>query len=243
MLLEIATTSGALTGAISGRPDQCTMALPHFSEPSLLIPLSAMFRKRRQIHADNSTPIPWPTVSTSTAQYFDQAINQTVVYRVSHTRVGLALMYVAGVVSGMLGIGSGSLKVPRWTLRWAFPSRSPPPPATSMIGVTAAASAGVYFARGDIDPFVAAPVATGVLIGATAGSRLLPRLHSHFIRIPSSSCCSGFQPDVVEGSQVAMNDSIQNPKIQNPKSLDLLISTLLRIGVTLSLAIVVLERC
>jgi hypothetical protein len=52
-----------------------------------------------------------------------------------------------------------------------------------MIGVTAAASAGVYFARGDIDPFVAAPVAMGVLIGATLGSRLLGRLQSLVIRI------------------------------------------------------------
>lgn len=52
-----------------------------------------------------------------------------------------------------------------------------------MIGVTAAASAGVYFARGDIDPFVAAPVAAGVLLGATAGSHLLGKLNSNSIRI------------------------------------------------------------
>jgi hypothetical protein len=51
-----------------------------------------------------------------------------------------------------------------------------------MIGVTAAASAGVYFMRGDIDPFVAAPVAAGVLVGASLGSRLLGRLHSRVIR-------------------------------------------------------------
>ena len=52
-----------------------------------------------------------------------------------------------------------------------------------MIGVTAAASAGVYFARGDIDPFIAAPVAAGVLLGATAASKLLPKLHNQTIRI------------------------------------------------------------
>jgi uncharacterized membrane protein YfcA len=51
-----------------------------------------------------------------------------------------------------------------------------------MIGVTAAASAGVYFARGDIDPFIAAPVAAGVLVGATAGSRVLGRLKNSSIR-------------------------------------------------------------
>jgi uncharacterized membrane protein YfcA len=52
-----------------------------------------------------------------------------------------------------------------------------------MIGVTAAASAVVYFARGDIDPFIAAPVAAGVLLGATAASKLLPKLHNQTIRI------------------------------------------------------------
>ena len=52
-----------------------------------------------------------------------------------------------------------------------------------MIGVTAAASAGVYFARGEIDPFIAAPVAAGVLIGATTGARLLPRIQAQSIRL------------------------------------------------------------
>jgi uncharacterized membrane protein YfcA len=52
-----------------------------------------------------------------------------------------------------------------------------------MIGVTAAASAGVYFARGDVNPFLAAPVAAGVLLGATGGSRLLGRMHSRSIRL------------------------------------------------------------
>ena len=92
-------------------------------------------------------------------------------------------MYIAGVVSGLLGIGSGVLKVPAMDLAMRLPIKVSTATSNFMIGVTAAASAGVYFARGDIDPFVAAPVAMGVLIGATLGSRLLGRLQSLVIRI------------------------------------------------------------
>src|SRR5205823_11922143 len=106
-----------------------------------------------------------------------------ITYRVVSTRIGLGLMYLAGMVSGLLGIGSGALKVPAMDLAMGLPVKVSTATINFMIGVTAAASAGIYFTRGDIDPFVAAPVATGVLIGATAGSRILPRLHSHFIRI------------------------------------------------------------
>src|SRR5205823_12843336 len=104
-------------------------------------------------------------------------------YRVAHVPLGFGLMYIAGVVSGLLGIGSGALKVPAMDLAMRLPIKVSTATSNFMIGVTAAASAGVYFARGDIDPFRPAPVAAGLLIGATAGSRILPRLHSHFIRI------------------------------------------------------------
>jgi uncharacterized membrane protein YfcA len=92
-------------------------------------------------------------------------------------------MYGAGVVSGLLGIGSGALKVPAMDLAMRLPIKVSTATSNFMIGVTAAASAGVYFMRGDIDPFVAAPVAAGVVVGATIGSRLLGVLHSRLIRM------------------------------------------------------------
>jgi uncharacterized membrane protein YfcA len=99
------------------------------------------------------------------------------------TRIGLGVMYLAGLISGLLGIGSGALKVPAMDLAMHLPIKVSTATSNFMIGVTAAASAGVYFMRGDIDPFIAAPVATGVLIGATLGSRLLARLQNATIRI------------------------------------------------------------
>jgi uncharacterized protein len=92
-------------------------------------------------------------------------------------------MYGAGVVSGLLGIGSGALKVPAMDLAMRLPIKVSTATSNFMIGVTAAASAGVYFVRGDIDPFVTPPVATGVLIGAIIGSRLLGRLQSSTVRL------------------------------------------------------------
>ena len=95
---------------------------------------------------------------------------------------GLALMYVAGGVSGLLGIGSGALKVPAMDLAMRLPIKVSTATSNFMIGVTAAASASVYFARGDIHPLLAAPVAIGVLLGATLGTRVLSRLRGAVIR-------------------------------------------------------------
>ncbi len=114
--------------------------------------------------------------------YFDEAEGRQISYKVTHTKFGLFLMYIAGMVSGLLGIGSGALKVPAMDLAMRLPMKVSTATSNFMIGVTAAASAGVYFARGDIDPFVAVPVAAGVLVGAVGGSRMLPRLKNGFIR-------------------------------------------------------------
>ena len=92
-------------------------------------------------------------------------------------------MFVAGGVSGLLGIGSGALKVIAMDRAMKIPFKVSTTTSNFMIGVTAAASAGVYFARGDIDPFIAAPVAMGVVLGATAGSRVLVKTGNRLLRI------------------------------------------------------------
>ena len=114
--------------------------------------------------------------------YFDESQQREVAYHVEHPILGLLMMIVAGCVSGLLGVGSGVLKVPAMDLAMKLPIKVSTATSNFMIGVTAAASAGVYFARGDINPYIAGPVAAGVMIGATAGSRLLGRLKNNFIR-------------------------------------------------------------
>ncbi len=181
MVLEIGTTLGALTGSylagwLSGRWLHIIFGLV-MGYSALM-----MFRKRFERPGDERSA-PWADYLHLHGSYYDEALDREVAYKVVRTRVGLGLMYIAGMVSGLLGIGSGALKVPAMDLAMHLPIKVSTATSNFMIGVTAAASAGVYFMRGDIDPFVAAPVAAGVLAGAALGSRLLGRLHGQLIRI------------------------------------------------------------
>ncbi len=182
MVLEVATALGALTGAYVAGLIEGRWLYVLFG---LIMGYSAlmMLRRRRQPPTECDRPAPWADALRLHSSYYDQALGREVAYRVTGTRVGLALMYVAGVMSGLLGIGSGSLKVPAMDLAMGLPIKVSTATSNFMIGVTAAASAGVYFMRGHIDPFVAGPVAAGVLVGAVLGSRLLGRLHGTVIRI------------------------------------------------------------
>jgi uncharacterized membrane protein YfcA len=143
----------------------------------------AMFGKRRESTEMSQRAAPWADYLRLHGSYYDAALEKEVAYRVVATRIGLALMFVAGAVSGLLGIGSGALKVQALDLAMRMPIKVSTATSNFMIGVTAAASAGVYFMRGDIDPFIAAPVATGVLVGAVIGSRWLGRLQGSPIRL------------------------------------------------------------
>jgi uncharacterized membrane protein YfcA len=179
MFLELGTTAGALSGAyLAGIVPVRTLYLVF----GVMMGYSAvaMFRKR---HADLALAVPADPLADRLAlhgSYVDEALGREIHYPVTGSTVGL--MYVAGVVSGLLGIGSGALKVPAMDLAMRLPIKVSTATSNFMIGVTAAASAGVYFARGQVDPFVAGPVAMGVLTGALGGSRLLGRLQSSVIR-------------------------------------------------------------
>ncbi len=181
MFLEMATTAGALSGAYLAGVISARWLYIIFG---VIMGYSAiaMFRKRKQ---SLGAPVPPDALADRLrlhASYYDEAAQREIAYKVTRPKLGLGLMYIAGVVSGLLGIGSGALKVPAMDLAMRLPIKVSTATSNFMIGVTAAASAGVYFARGDINPFIAAPVATGVLGGATAGSRLLGRIDSAAIR-------------------------------------------------------------
>ena len=180
MFLELATTSGALTGAfvaglLAGRWLYLIFAVV------LGYSALAMFRKRHEESV--AVPYdPWAKRLRLDSSYYDKAIDRRIDYEVTGARTGLALMYGAGMVSGLLGIGSGALKVPAMDLAMRLPIKVSTATSNFMIGVTAAASASVYFARGDIHPLLAAPVAVGVLLGATIGTRVMTGLRSPAIR-------------------------------------------------------------
>src|SRR5207302_458668 len=114
--------------------------------------------------------------------YHDRALGRDVAYHAVHVGRGTAVMFGAGVLSGLLGIGSGAFKVLAMDHFMRLPMKVSTATSNFMIGITSAASAGVYFARGDIHPMLAAPVAVGVLVGAAGGTRLMSRLRNTTVR-------------------------------------------------------------
>lgn len=184
MVLEVATTLGALSGAfVAGLLNKHWLYVIF----GLVMGYSAivMYRKGRDNgHEEiNTKRAPWADFLRLHSSYYDKLLGREVVYRVVSTRIGLGWMYLAGAISGLLGIGSGVLKVSAMDLAMRMPIKVSTATSNFMIGVTAAASAGVYFMRGDIDPFIAGPVAIGVLLGAMLGAALLPKLQSSTIRL------------------------------------------------------------
>jgi uncharacterized membrane protein YfcA len=183
MFLELATTTGALTGAylagvISGRWLYVIFGVV------MGYSALAMLRKRGTVESagPRSSSSGWADRLRLHDAFYDESLRTDVDYKVARPGLGLGLMYLAGTTSGLLGIGSGALKVPAMDLAMGLPIKVSTATSNFMIGVTAAASAGVYFSRGDINPFIAAPVAAGVLVGALLGSRMLGRLRSSRIR-------------------------------------------------------------
>ncbi len=103
-------------------------------------------------------------------------------YHVQRVKTGFALMFGAGAISGLLGIGSGSLKVIAMDRAMRIPFKVSTTTSNFMIGVTAAASAGVYLHRGYIDPLLVMPVMLGVLTGSLAGARVLSGASTKVLR-------------------------------------------------------------
>ncbi len=180
MFLELGTAAGAITGAyLAGILNPRFL----FILFGLILAYSAFAMLRGRKSTEQEIEVgPWARVLKLKSSYFDDAVGEEIVYQPVRARIGLALMYFAGVISGLLGIGSGSLKVPAMDLAMELPIKVSTATSNFMIGVTAAASAGVYFSRGQIDPFIAGPVAIGVMGGAFIGSHTLGRISSRSVR-------------------------------------------------------------
>ncbi|ERI89698.1 hypothetical protein HMPREF1982_04563 [Clostridiales bacterium oral taxon 876 str. F0540] len=182
MFLEIATTIGAITGAfISGLIDSKYLYV--IFGVLLLYSAVAMLKKKGQELPKDVKTHPMAEKLSLNGEYYDKVLKQQVSYNVDGVYGGFSMMYVAGVISGLLGIGSGIFKVMAMDLFMKLPLKVSSATSNFMIGVTAAASAGVYLLRGNIDPKIAAPVALGVLIGATIGTKIMQNLRSKTIRM------------------------------------------------------------
>lgn len=182
LFLEIATTTGAITGAFLAGLLAPNLLFILFGVILLVSALPLMLKIGEELPhgVKNDRLANWLRLSGS---YPDQRLGREVPYQVTHTPLGMAMMYVAGTISGLLGIGSGTFKVLAMDTVMRLPMKVSTTTSNFMIGVTAAASAGIYFSRGDVSPLVAAPVALGVLLGAFLGARLLTRLSNKTLRL------------------------------------------------------------
>jgi uncharacterized protein len=172
IVLETATTLGAATGIVLSGVIPVPILYAIFAA---VLGVSAwQMLMRRHVVAvpvDHRSATRW--ARKLDAIYPDQALGVDVAYGVDRLWSGLVLMYGAGLLSALLGIGSGVLKIPAMDAALRLPIKVSSATSNFMIGVTAAASAGAYFMRGVIVPEIAGPVALGSIIGAALGARLL----------------------------------------------------------------------
>jgi uncharacterized membrane protein YfcA len=178
MFLEVATTLGALVGAyLTARVT--THAIGIIFGVTLLYSAWSSFREKpgEEPHRQNLLAKKlklngdYPTVTGRQ------------VYIAENIPAGFSIMFVAGVLSGLLGIGSGAVKVLAMDRAMKLPFKVSTTTSNFMIGVTAAASAGIYLGRGYIAPGLAAPVMLGVLAGSLAGARMLVKIRVPLLRL------------------------------------------------------------
>jgi hypothetical protein len=184
VVLESATTSGALVGVL------LTGVLPPpllYILFALILLLSAQQMLARR-NEQSSTPSHDDTWGLSArlkldSTYPDQTCGDDVPYRVQRIPLGMVLMFGAGLISALLGIGSGVLKIPAMDTALRLPIKVSSATSNFMIGVTAAASACAYFARGDIVPAIVGPVVLGSAAGAPVGARILMSTSNERLRL------------------------------------------------------------
>jgi uncharacterized membrane protein YfcA len=178
MLLEIATTIGALSGAFLAMLVSPNVVAVIFG----VVLLASAYLSSRPHPEQEGAGQPDPLAVRLRLDGTYPTPEGLRPYHVRRVPLGFGLMYVAGVLSGLLGIGSGALKVLAMDQAMRLPFKVSTTTSNFMIGVTAAASAGVYLARGYVDPGLVLPVMLGVLAGSMLGAALLPHLGVRLLR-------------------------------------------------------------
>jgi len=178
MFLEVATTFGALLGAFLTAKLSTSVIAVIFG---VILLFSAFLSNRpREEHLPDAQPDPLATRLRLDSSYPTSHGSQS--YHVYGVPLGFSLMFIAGTLSGLLGIGSGAVKVLAMDQAMRLPFKVSTTTSNFMIGVTAAAGAGIYLNRGYIDPGLAMPVMLGVLLGSLLGARILVNANTQILR-------------------------------------------------------------
>ena len=186
MLLEVFTTAGGVVGALMAGVFSSRLLYIFFS----LILLNSFYGmlkktglitklKKEEEKVENDK---YADKYKLNSTYYDKATGETVKYNVTNVPQGSLVMFGAGFASGLLGIGSGAFKVVALDTYMKLPIKVSTATSNFMMGVTATASALIYFFNGTINPVVAAPIAIGTLIGSRTGAKVMQRLDAKYIR-------------------------------------------------------------
>jgi uncharacterized protein len=183
MFLEIATTLGAICGAsLAVRVSTSAIAIVF----GLVLLISAFLSHRPRTAKERNLPPDNLATKLRLNGSFPEGDGMRS-YNVQNVPTGWSLMFGAGILSGLLGIGSGAMKVLAMDQAMKIPFKVSTTTSNFMIGVTAAASAGVYLSRGYIDPGLSMPVVLGVLGGSLLGTRVLVRTETKWLRLVFSA--------------------------------------------------------
>jgi uncharacterized protein len=182
MFLEIGSTIGALVGAVTTlilvRSGLSWLVFLIFGLVLFFSAYNSVTRirkERKKAEPVNQTPNPIATKLRLTGEYYDSALKMKIGYIADKVSAGFVVMVFAGVLSGLLGIGGGILKVLGMDAFMKLPFKVSTTTSNFMLGVTAAVTTGIFYIGGYINPVIAAPIATGVLIGSFIGTKVLVR--------------------------------------------------------------------
>ena len=186
MFLEVFTTAGGVVGALMAGVFSSKLLYIFFS----LILLNSFYGMLKKTGLITKEKKEEETVENDkyadkyklNSTYYDKATGETVKYNVTNVPQGSLVMFGAGFASGLLGIGSGAFKVVALDTYMKLPIKVSTATSNFMMGVTATASALIYFFNGTINPVVAAPIAIGTLIGSRTGAKVMQRLDAKYIR-------------------------------------------------------------
>jgi hypothetical protein len=179
MFLEMATTLGALLGAMLAAKIPTAAIAVIFGVVLIYSAYLSLHPPHGQVGPEASDPLATRLKMDSSYPTLDGPV----AYHVHAVPTGFSLMFLAGALSGLLGIGSGAVKVLAMDRAMHIPFKVSTTTSNFMIGVTAAASAGIYLNRGYIDPGLAMPVMLGVLIGSLLGARVLVGARTRWLRL------------------------------------------------------------
>ena len=178
LTLEIATTIGGVTGGLVAVSITPSVISGVFSVVMVVVAV-LMWRHTDERHISSPVHAPTPSAGSGfklSSGYFDQAAGRSISYEPRRLGVGLSVSSLAGILSGLLGVGGGFLKVPAMTIAMGVTTKAAAATSNFMVGITAVASLVIYLSRGFVQPAVVVPVTIGIVAGAVGASRITNRV-------------------------------------------------------------------